>query len=104
MATEWVDVADNAVKIGLGALITIVGGWITLKLTLRHEIRKDVIVQRLRNIDKKTDRYIDYRLISLALTYALGISSGAVLNLHFSKPVTGQSVWRAGMTVIIRYA
>ncbi|WP_249523770.1 hypothetical protein [Escherichia coli] len=53
MATEWVDVADNAVKIGLGALITIVGGWITLKLTLRHEIRKDVIVQRLRNIDKK---------------------------------------------------
>lgn len=36
--------------------------------------------------------------------YALGISSGAVLNLHFSKPVTGQSVWRAGMTVIIRYA
>ncbi|ENB3514560.1 fimbrial (plasmid) [Escherichia coli] len=36
--------------------------------------------------------------------YALGISSGAVLNLHFSKPVVGQSVWRAGMTVIIRYA
>ncbi|MHD0335600.1 hypothetical protein ACYY4Z_27250 (plasmid) [Escherichia coli] len=40
MATEWVDVADNAVKIGLGALITIVGGWITLKLTHCHEIRK----------------------------------------------------------------
>lgn len=36
--------------------------------------------------------------------YALGISSGAVLNLYFSKPVTGQSVWRVGMTVIIRYA
>ncbi|MED9626293.1 fimbrial [Escherichia coli] len=36
--------------------------------------------------------------------YALGISSSAVLNLHFSKPVTGQSVWRAGMVVIIRYA
>ncbi|ELT9943272.1 fimbrial, partial [Escherichia coli] len=36
--------------------------------------------------------------------YALGISSGAALNLHFSKPVTGQSDWRAGMTVIIRYA
>ncbi|MCZ8781142.1 fimbrial [Escherichia albertii] len=35
--------------------------------------------------------------------YALGISSGTVLNLHFSTPVTGQSVWRAGMTVIIRY-
>ncbi len=36
--------------------------------------------------------------------YALGISSGAVLNLYLSTPVTGQSVWRAGMTVIIRYA
>ncbi|EHK1727165.1 fimbrial [Escherichia coli] len=36
--------------------------------------------------------------------YALGIYSGAVLNLYFSKPVTEQSVWRAGMTVIIRYA
>mgnify|MGYP004638680923 CR=1 FL=1 len=36
--------------------------------------------------------------------YALGISSGAALNLHFSKPVTGRSDWRAGMTVIIRYA
>ncbi|EBY8816410.1 peptidase M14, partial [Salmonella enterica subsp. enterica serovar Heidelberg] len=60
MATEWVDVADNAVKIGLGALITIVGGWITLKLTHCHEIRKDAIAQRLRDIDKKTDRYIDF--------------------------------------------
>ena len=36
--------------------------------------------------------------------YALGISSGAALNLHFSNPVTGQADWRAGMTVIIRYA
>ncbi len=25
MATEWVDVADNAVKIGLGSLLTILG-------------------------------------------------------------------------------
>ncbi|EAW0897579.1 peptidase M14 [Salmonella enterica subsp. enterica serovar Abaetetuba] len=60
MALEWVDVADSAVKIGLGALITIVGGWITLKLTHRHEIRKEAVAQRLRDIDKKTDRYIDF--------------------------------------------
>ncbi len=26
MATAWVDVADNAVKIGLGSLLTILGG------------------------------------------------------------------------------
>lgn len=60
MAVEWVDVADSAVKIGLGALITIVGGWITLKLTHRHEIRKEAVAQRLRDIDKKTERYIDF--------------------------------------------
>lgn len=54
------EVADSAVKIGLGALITIVGGWITLKLTHRHEIRKEAVAQRMRDIDKKTDRYIDF--------------------------------------------
>ncbi|WP_227503003.1 hypothetical protein [Raoultella terrigena] len=53
MAVEWEDVVDSAVKIGLGALITIVGGWITLKLTHRHEIRKEALSQRLRDIDKK---------------------------------------------------
>lgn len=35
--------------------------------------------------------------------YALGISSGAPINLYLNTPVTGLSVWRAGMTVIIRY-
>lgn len=35
--------------------------------------------------------------------YALGISSGTSLNLNFNAPVTGQSVWRAGMTIIISY-
>ncbi|HHO9701275.1 peptidase M14 [Citrobacter braakii] len=60
MMVEWVNVADSAVKIGLGALITILGGWITLKLTHRHEIRKEASAQRLRDIDKKTDRYIEF--------------------------------------------
>ncbi|HAO0314541.1 TPA: fimbrial [Escherichia coli] len=36
--------------------------------------------------------------------YALGVVSGTPLNLRFNKPVTGSSVWRASMTVIIRYA
>lgn len=36
--------------------------------------------------------------------YALGIRSGTPLNLHFSSSVTGQSVWKASMAVIIRYA
>lgn len=45
MATEWVDVADNAVKIGLGSLLTILGGWLTLKLTQKHELKKEAAVQ-----------------------------------------------------------
>ncbi|WP_338628844.1 hypothetical protein [Enterobacter sp. JJBC] len=53
MAVEWVEVADSAVKIGLGALITIAGGWITLKLTHRHEIRKEAAAQRLKDKEKK---------------------------------------------------
>lgn len=61
------DVADSAVKIGLGALITIVGGWITLKLTHRHEIKKELAAQRLRDIEKKTDRYIDFLSLSQTL-------------------------------------
>lgn len=45
MATAWVDVADNAVKIGLGSLLTILGG-VTLKLTQKHELKKEAAVQR----------------------------------------------------------
>ncbi len=45
MATEWVDVADNAVKIGLGSLLTILGGWLTLKLTQKHELKKEALLQ-----------------------------------------------------------
>ncbi|RMA79667.1 MULTISPECIES: fimbrial [unclassified Enterobacter] len=35
--------------------------------------------------------------------YALGISSGTPLNLHFNTSVTGESVWHAGMTIVISY-
>lgn len=45
MATEWVNVADNAVKIGLGSALTILGGYLTLKLSQRHELRKEALDQ-----------------------------------------------------------
>lgn len=37
---EWVEVVDNAVKIGLGSLITLLGGGLTLRLTQQHELKK----------------------------------------------------------------
>lgn len=60
MAVEWVEVTDNAVKIGLGSLITILGGWLTLRLTQQHENKKNESEQRLKEVDKKTERYIDF--------------------------------------------
>lgn len=67
MAVEWVEVADSAVKIGLGALITIAGGWITLKLTHRHEIRKEAAAQRLKDKEKKAERYVEFLTLSQSL-------------------------------------
>ncbi|EPY6161512.1 peptidase M14 [Yersinia enterocolitica] len=67
MTIEWVDVADNAVKIGLGSAITCLGGWLILKLTQRHEINKEVVAQRLKEIEKKTERYIEFLSMSQSL-------------------------------------
>ncbi|OWF73313.1 peptidase M14 [Yersinia frederiksenii] len=60
MAVEWVDVVDNAVKIGMGSVITFLGGWLTLKRTQQHEVIKGEVAHRLIEIDKKTERYIDF--------------------------------------------
>lgn len=59
MVTEWVDVADNAVKIGLGSVLTILGGYLTLKLSQRHELRKEALIQRRKDL-MKAGRYIDF--------------------------------------------
>lgn len=63
MATEWVDVADNAVKIGLGSLLTILGGWLTQK----HELNKEAAVQRLKDKEIKTERYVEFLALSQSL-------------------------------------
>ncbi|BBQ70749.1 TPA: hypothetical protein ACN7S9_004214 [Klebsiella pneumoniae] len=66
MATAWVDVADNAVKIGLGSLLTILGG-VTLKLTQKHELKKEAAVQRLKDKEIKTKRYVEFLVLSQSL-------------------------------------
>lgn len=60
MATTWVDVADNAVKIGLGSALTILGGYLTLKLSQRHELRKEALIQRRKDFEVKTERYVNF--------------------------------------------
>ncbi|ART09034.1 hypothetical protein K9I53_26710 [Klebsiella quasipneumoniae] len=65
MATAWVDVADNAVKIGLGSLLTILGG--DLKLTQKHELKKEAAVQGLKDKEIKTKRYVEFLVLSQSL-------------------------------------
>ncbi|AYN25663.1 peptidase M14 (plasmid) [Buttiauxella sp. 3AFRM03] len=67
MAVEWVDVADNAVKIGLGSFIALLGGGLTLKLTQQHELKKDTTTQELKEKEKKTERYIKFLALSQSL-------------------------------------
>ncbi|EPG8069291.1 TPA: peptidase M14 [Escherichia coli] len=74
MATEWVDVADNAVKIGLGSLLTILGGWLTLKLTQKHELKKEAAVQGLKDKEIKTKRYVEFLV---TITSGLAIRKAA---------------------------
>lgn len=61
------DVADNTVKIGLGSLLTLLGGWLTLKLTQQHEIKKEAVAQHLKDIEKRTERYVDFLSLSQSL-------------------------------------
>ncbi|MGI5556169.1 hypothetical protein ACRYKO_25130 [Escherichia coli] len=75
MATEWVDVADNAVKIGLGSLLTILGGWLTLKLTQKHELKKEAAVQGLKDKEIKTKRYVEFLALSQSLMQNIYMSS-----------------------------
>lgn len=60
MATAWVDVVDNAVKIGLGSVLTILGGYLSIKLTQRHDLMKDALAQRRNEYEAKARRYIDF--------------------------------------------
>ncbi|WP_422731142.1 peptidase M14 [Leclercia pneumoniae] len=67
MASSWMDVADNAVKIGLGSLIALISSWITLKVTQKHENKKHVAAQINKDIDEKTKRYVDFLTASQSL-------------------------------------
>lgn len=67
MDVTWVEVADDAIKIGLGSLITLLGGYLTLRLTQRHEFRKEQTALRIKEIELKTERYIDFLAMSQSL-------------------------------------
>lgn len=67
MALTWIDVTDNAVKIGLGSLIALASSWLTLKLSQNHENKKQIFSQINKDIDDKTKRYVDFLTTSQSL-------------------------------------
>ena len=67
MALTWIDVTDNAVKIGLGSLIALASSWLTLKLAQNHENKKQILSQINKDIEEKTKRYVDFLTASQSL-------------------------------------
>lgn len=67
MASTWIDVTDNAVKIGLGSLIALASSWLTMKLTQNHENKKQALAQINKDIEEKTKRYVDFLTASQSL-------------------------------------
>lgn len=67
MASTWIDVTDNAVKIGLGSLIALASSWLTLKHAQNHENKKQALAQIIKDIEDKTKRYVDFLTTSQSL-------------------------------------
>jgi len=56
----WVNVADTAVKIGLGALISAISGYVVLKIKLSHEERKEKESYYYRLQEEKKIKYVEF--------------------------------------------
>lgn len=62
MPTEWIDIADTAVKIGLGAIISGIATYRVARQNHDHEHKKDKIARRVDGIERAaadTDLYFD---------------------------------------------
>lgn len=67
MASSWIEVADTAIKIGLGSLITALSGYLIIYTTHKHEVKKD---QKHNFYALQKERKIVY-VNFLALSHAL---------------------------------
>ena len=60
MEITWIDVADTAVKIGLGALISAISGYIVLKIKLSHEEKKERRNYYYNLQEEKKVKYVEF--------------------------------------------
>ncbi|HGH3386096.1 peptidase M14 [Citrobacter portucalensis] len=102
MASTWMDVADNAVKIGLGSLIALVSSWLTLRITQDHENKKLTTAQISKEINEKTKMYVDFLTTSQSLmqSYLFSQCDGSsddylnYLRLHNEISITSDDLIR----------
>jgi hypothetical protein len=66
---DWVNVADTAVKIGLGVLISAISGIYVLKKTQEHENEKELRASFFKRQEDKKVKYVEFTSISHKLTY-----------------------------------
>ncbi|CAH0991303.1 hypothetical protein SIN8267_01405 [Sinobacterium norvegicum] len=69
MDVTWVNVADSAIKIGLGALITAVSGFVVLSKTQSHEKTKEGSALFYKQQDERKSKYVEFLSASQSLIY-----------------------------------
>lgn len=67
MALTWIDVADSAIKIGLGSLITALSGMAILKKTQSHEFHKERLNIEYEKAEERKEKYVEFLAQSQAL-------------------------------------
>ena len=60
MDLTWINVADTAVKIGFGAVISAVSGYLVLAKTQNYETRKEEKIHFYKLRDEKKEKYIEF--------------------------------------------
>ena len=83
MPKEWIDVADTAVKIGLGSLISGLSTYIGLKFTKNHEIKKYSIENKTRLLEEASKDILKYTSAWFYFNKSVGGSITSLQNDDF---------------------
>ena len=75
MEITWISVADTAVKIGLGALISAISGYVVLKVNLSYEERKEKQSYYYKQQEEKKIKYVEFLSQSQSLVQSYLITS-----------------------------
>jgi hypothetical protein len=66
---DWVNVADTSIKIGLGALISAISGYLVLRKTHEHEEQKEIRANFYKRQEDKKLKYIEFSSTAYSLVY-----------------------------------